>query len=166
MFYTTPCLQSFAEFVVNMDSDLHSPIIPHNAAYRLVCRRHAATTPWWRPFGGITMTDQRVTVRYMDAETPLGTFLTAAAAHQLTRFVDRNVHVPGSDVVHAMKPQKLITELIPGLACGTAVGGWDWMRLEPTTLAVTCHHCLRHDEHGVPGRRVCGTQLVLHLRLP
>jgi len=102
----------------------------------------------------------------MDAETPLGPFLTAAAAHQLTRFVDRNVHVPGSDVVHAMKPQRLITELIPGLACGTAVGGWDWMRLEPTTLAVTCHHCLRHDEHGVPGRRVCGTQLVLHLRLP
>lgn len=111
------------------------------------------------------MTDQQVTVQFMDAETPLGTFLTAAAAHQLTRFVDRNVHVPGSDVVHAMKPQKLITELIPGLACGTAVGGWDWMRLDPTTLGVTCHHCLRHDETGVPGRRMCGTQLVLHLRL-
>lgn len=106
------------------------------------------------------------TVRYMDAETPLGPFLTAAAATQLARFENRNVRVPGSDVVHAMKPTHLITELIPGLACGTAVGGWDWMRLEPVTLPVTCHHCLRHGEMGVPGRRVCGTQLVLHLRLP
>ena len=100
----------------------------------------------------------------MDTETPLGPFLTAAAAHQLARFTDRNVRVPGSPVVHAMRATHLITELIPGLACGTAVGGWDWMRLEPVTTAVTCHHCLDRRELGVPGR-ACGTQLVLRLRL-
>jgi hypothetical protein len=102
----------------------------------------------------------------MDAQTPFSPFITALARQHLARFAGHNARVSSSPVVHAMKPQRLLNVPVPGLACGTAVGGWDWMRLEPTTLAVTCHHCLRHDEHGVPGRRQCGTQLVLHLRLP
>ncbi|HEY8374550.1 MAG TPA: hypothetical protein VIL00_17610 [Pseudonocardiaceae bacterium] len=72
--------------------------------------------------------------------------LAEAAAEALRRFRRRNVRVPGSRVVHAMRPTRFLGVEVPGLACGTAVGGWDWARLVPVVATVTCAHCLRSPQ--------------------
>ncbi|WP_158883670.1 hypothetical protein [Amycolatopsis anabasis] len=77
---------------------------------------------------------------------PVGQLLAGSAEHALHRFEHRNARVPGSRVVHAMRPTRFLGYEVPGLACGTAVGGWDWTRLDPTHDEVTCAHCLRSAE--------------------
>jgi hypothetical protein len=105
----------------------------------------------------------------MDAEgapsLALSPFLVAEAVRQLERFAGHNVRVPESDVVHAMRAARLLDVRVPGLACNTPVGGWDWMRLVPVVAVVTCHKCLSHGEWGSVSARACGSQLMLRLGL-
>lgn len=76
-------------------------------------------------------------------DSPLGPYLTTLIEQSLVQFARRNARVPGSPVVHGMVPAPFFGVRVPGLACHTAVGGWDWMRLRPAVGPVTCHHCLR-----------------------
>ncbi|ASO19574.1 hypothetical protein AHOG_09650 [Actinoalloteichus hoggarensis] len=74
---------------------------------------------------------------------PIGVITAETAAFALDRFADRNARVPGSSVVHAMRPARFLGRSVPGLGCGTAVGGWDWSRLLPTAEPITCSRCRR-----------------------
>ncbi|AOS62806.1 hypothetical protein [Actinoalloteichus hymeniacidonis] len=77
------------------------------------------------------------------AEQPIGVISAETAAFALDRFAGRNARVPGSTVVHAMRPARFLGRSVPGLGCGTAVGGWDWSRLLPSAEPITCSRCRR-----------------------
>lgn len=100
---------------------------------------------------------------------PVLAVLAGSAAHALRRFgAGATVHVPHSRVIHAMRPTKgLGGVLVPGLACNTAVGGWDWTRLEPSRDPVSCVRCRSIvAARYAPHRQFVGGQLALDLTLP